>query len=113
MSRASYLEFLPDDFDAKSQLAETLKTLMPIQSENDNNPTSSNMNNEENLHDRRSHNHFSRVSFANNDEVFPECNSSDDDDERVFFNSNDSTKFVNFYLFFEANFYYKFFFNKK
>lgn len=73
MSRASYLEFLPDDYDTKAELAETLKTLTSP---------------------RKQRNDHSSVSFnaAYNEDAIEESISSDE--EKIVFSSNETTKSV-------------------
>lgn len=75
MSRASYLEFLPDDYDTKAELAETLKTLTSP---------------------RKQRNDHSSVSF-NNEDAIEECISSDE--EKIVFSSNETTKSVLFFFY--------------
>lgn len=71
MGKANYFEYLPDDYDPRIELVETLKALNINRQTPPNNKTSDTPTDR-----RRPSNNYSRFSFAND---IPECNSSDDE----------------------------------
>lgn len=94
MSRSSYLEFLPNDYDVKSQLAETLRTVAMRDNRQDiKDGNRENVNKNINEQTSVPTNQHSRVSFGNNHDVdYVDCCISSDEEEKIFFNSSESTK---------------------